>query len=368
MAATQTLERAPGRGAAPRQAARPLVPFVRAAHRHVEGAFSDVTVTPGAAATTIAPADVPSYGYLTAVWIHVLGSAGVLGTGVLNADFPFSAIQEVSLVDPNGANIQFPVTGFQLMLENAYGGYVWSSDPAATPDFDATLPTPQFALRIPVQITPWDGFGSLANQNAASAYKVRVTVAAFNPGLVTTTGTAVAPALRFRYFLEAWSPPAQTDLLGQAQETMPPGLGTTQFWSPFSPVIAAGQQTIRLTRVGNLIRNIIFVVRDNTALTVRLTANFPDSITINWDASALYSNELRTYRRRKMFEATNFQPFAGVFAYQFTDDQDGHAGYENRHLWLPTVNATRLEISGSFGAAGTLEILTNDVAVTPAGR
>jgi len=59
---------------------------------------------------------------------------------------------------------------------------------------------------------------------------------------------------------------------------------------------------------------------------------------------------------------------AGVLVFPFTDDQDGGIGYESRHMWLPTVQSTRLEIEGAFGAAGTLEILTNDVAVTALGR
>lgn len=366
MPAAAVLQRptANARGPAAQQQ-RPLVPFVRAAHKHVEGAFADVTVTPGASATQVGPYDVPSYGFLRAVWIHVVGSGGTLGTGALAADYPWSIIREVSLTDPNGAQIVFPLTGYQLYCANAFGGYVWSADPTATPDYDATLPTPQFALRIPVEITPWDAFGSLANQNAASAYKVRLTVGA-TTDLLATAGNAAVPAIRFRMFLEAWSAPGELDLLGQPQEVVPPGLGTTQYWSPYIPAISSGNNTVRLTRVGNLIRTLVLINRDTNG--ARSTTNFPDPVSINWDASALYSNEMRTYRRRRMYEQYNFQPPTGVFVYSFTDDQDGHAGFENRHLWLPTLNATRLDINGSFGAAGTLEILTNDVAVTPAGR
>lgn len=344
------------------QKARPVVPFVRAAHKHTEGPFFQTTVTPAANAQAIGPFDVPAYGFLRAVWIVVTATTGALGGGAVTADFPFNVFSNIGLRDPNGNNLQYPMTGYQLMLENLLGGYVWSMDPAAAPDYTAAV-NPQFALRIPVEITPWDAFGSLGNQNASSAYKVDLTVNTL--ANLITGGAPTAPALTIRGYLEAWSAPAAVDLLNQPQETKPPGLGTTQFWSPYVPVVAAGQQTIRLTKVGNLIRNLILVTRDNTG--ARVNTMLPDPIRIVWDAADLF-NEPVTYRRKKMYEQTNITPPTGVYAYLFTDDQDGHAGFENRHLWLPTVQSTRLEVQGVFGGAGTLEILTNDVAVTPAGR
>jgi len=364
VAATATLER-PAKGRSPGSApARPRVPFVRAAHRHNEGSFFDVTVTPAAATQAIGPFDVPSYGFARYVVIDVLGAGGALGGGAVTADYPWNIIQSVELTDPNGAYINFPVDGYSLMLENLYGGYVWSTDPAAAPGYVNTIVAPSFSLRIPIEITPWDGFGSLANQNAASAYKVRLTVNTL--AALVAGGAPTAPAIRFRGYLEAWSAPAQFDLLNQPQETQPPALGTTQFWSRFQPVTVLGQNTIRLTRVGNLLRNVIIVAR---AVGGARAANvFPDPITLQWDSAALYNQELQAYRARRSFEVSNVAPPVGVFVYSFTDDQDGHIGFENRHLWLPTVQATRLEFTGVTGAAGSWDVLTNDVAVTPAGR
>ena len=39
-----------------------------------------------------------------------------------------------------------------------------------------------------------------------------------------------------------------------------------------------------------------------------------------------------------------------------------HGGDEEPNLWLPTVQASRVELQGVFAAAGSLQILTNDVA------
>lgn len=363
-----TLERpATGRtqgGSAP---ARPMVPFVRAAHKHTEGPFFQTTVTPGTTSQALGPFQVPAYGFLRAVWIVFSGSGGVLAGGgnALNADYPWNIVSEIALTDPNGNNIMYPLGGYQWYLANLVGGYVWSSDPAAAPDYVGTLVAPQFALRVPVEITPWDAFGSLANQNATSPYQVRLTINTLANLATSGGGANTAPAIVISGYLEAWSAPADKDLLGNSQETLPPGLGTTQFWSPYVPVVAAGQQQIRLTKVGNLIRNIVFVTRNGAG--ARVNTIMPDPTRVVWDAADIF-NEPLTYRRKKFYEQYNIQPPTGVYTYCFTDDQDGHAGYENRHLWLPTVQSTRLEVQGVFGLAGTLEILTNDVAVTPAGR
>ena len=55
----------------------------------------------------------------------------------------------------------------------------------------------------------------------------------------------------------------------------------------------------------------------------------------------------------------------GVWLEDFAHEFDGKIGNELRDGWLGTVQSTRLELSGTFGSAGTLTILTNDVA--PAG-
>lgn len=340
-----------------------LVPFVRAAHEHVEPAF-DVSFTPTAASAALGPFDVPAYGYLRAIWLLFTTSGGTAGAGALNADAPWNVLSEVALLDINGAPIYGPTTGYELMLANMFGGYAWASDPFATPDANTTgVVTFTFALRIPVEIDAWDAYGALANQNAAASYKVRLTGGTLAE--IYSVAPTTAPAVRIRGYLEAWSQPSATDLLGNPQEQLPPGHGTTQFWSKFVKVNAAGQNTIVMPRVGNLIRTIIMIQRNNSG--VRTTADFPDPIEIRWDARQLL-NEPRTYRRSITYErygvlAANTP--AGVFVYDLSHDQDGHAGNENRHLWLPTVQATRLELVGSFANAGTTTILTNDVA--PAG-
>lgn len=345
-----------------REASVALVEFTAAAHEHVEPAF-DVQQAADTSSHALGPFDVPSYGYLRHVAIVVsVASAGALGTGVLSEDFPFNILDDISLDDVNGGHIVGPVSGFDLFLLNLFGVYAFRSDPRDHPDYNASYTTAAFVLRLPVEIMHNNALGALANQNASAAYKVRCTVTPLATQL-STVGTATGNTYRVRGYLEAWSQPTPTDLAGRPQAMVPPRHGTTQYWSYQSDVLSAAAQQVRLKRTGNLIRTLIFIFR-NTADGLRSTTNFPDPIEIRWDARQLI-NEARILRRGYMVERNPLAAAglpAGVFAYQLSHDVLGKAGDGTPELWLPTVESTRFELSGTFGAAGTLRTLINDVA------
>lgn len=356
----------PGRGAprkgegAPRQ--MPLIPFPRAAHRIIEGPFFDETRTPGAASVQLGPFEVPARGYLRHINLQIEGSGGTLGAGVLHEDYPFRWIDTITLQDVNGRPIvQLGPNngGYHLYLANLFGGYAFESDPAAAPDYVGTINC-VYNLRIPVEITSRDGFGSIANQSAAAAFKVYITLAngTGTTGAFTTAPTT-PPNIRIRGWLEGWSQPTPQDQFGNPQMTEPPAHGTTQYLSEQVYDVVSGQNTVRLTRMGNLIRNWIMVLR--TAAGARSTANYPDPLRVSWDSRELL-NESRQMRRANMFEIVGRTPPTGAFLYPFTDDAEGHVGNEDRTLYLPTVQPSRVELNGSFGAAGSLTIITNDIA------
>jgi hypothetical protein len=107
---------------------------------------------------------------------------------------------------------------------------------------------------------------------------------------------------------------------------------------------------------------------------------FPDPVTINWDARGLFIQEPQTYVINRMLEqivnSTNQAGTAnsrdtGVFAFSYANIEHGLAGDDEPTLWLPTVQSTRLEITGTSVAAGNLQVITGDVApveVTPQER
>jgi hypothetical protein len=351
-----------------------IVEFGAAAHEHVEGAFFDVTQLTGTSAVQLGPYEVPAYGYMRNIDILVtVSAAGALGTGVLGEDFPFNIIDSVALLDVNGAPIVGPITGYDLYVANLYGGYAFRQDPTLQPDFSATYTTASFILRVPIEIHSSTGLGSLPNQNAAASYKVQFTVAALATQL-SSVGTATANTYRFRGYLEAWTQPNDTDMAGRPQAIVPPRVGTTQYWSLFIKSVSTGQQTVVLPRVGNLIRALIFILRTAAAPAgTRSNTNFPDPIQINWDARAiiLEARQLRrTYQTERYIFGSGGVP-AGVFVYDFDHDILGHGGNGTPELWWPTLQSTRLELFGTFGASGELRVLTNDVApveINPAER
>lgn len=355
-------------GAATKDApARPKIPFVRATTRHLEPAFDSGSVALTTSTQALGPYDVPAHGFIRSLVLYVEGSGGALGGATPDADFPWNVIQSVELTDTNGFPIVFPISGYQLYLANLFGGYRGFNDPTQQPGYasgSADL-NPSYVLRLPVEITPWDGFGALSNQNQSAPFRVRVTLNATSN--LYSGGAPTDPSIRVRGYLEAYSPVAAADMLGQAQEQAPPGHGATQFWSVNTASVASGQQQIRHPRVGNLIRNLVYVFRDTSG--DRSATVEPDSFTLTWDSRQVTVNLPNEVHRAELYEAFGLSTIpTGVLVLPFTDDQDGQAGYESRHMWLPTVQSTRLEMDASFGAAGTMEILTNDVAVTQLGR
>lgn len=355
-----TAARASDKGKRQQAPQLPVIPFTHAAHEHVEPAF-DTSVLMTANVQQLGPFDVPAFGYLRNIWLLVEGSGGVIGTGVLAGDTPYNVISQVALLDVNGAPIFGPFNGYEVYLANKWGGYQFNQDPDGQPNFSNTI-NPVFALRIPVEISAKTGLGALSNMNASANYKIQVSLSA-STTFLSSVGTATLPTVRIRGFLEAWTLPNPTSRDGLPQATMPPLHGTAQYWSKFIKAITAGENTIILPRVGNQIRNLIAVFYDDSSPSVRISTEYPDPLRVNWDARQLI-NEARAYRQQQMFERYgNVGLDTGVFVYDFCHDAVGHPGGEDDgHLWLRTVQATRLELVGTFGGAGNLTILTNDVA------
>ena len=355
----------------------PSIPFTAAAHEHTEPAF-DVTVTPGATVQNLGPFDVPAYGYARHLFLQCTASGGTLGAGVLSVDHPFDLFQSIQYTDVNGAPIFGPLSGYQTLWANIAGGYAFLSDPRLVQGFSNTI-NGGFYLRVPLEISHHDGLGALANQNSAAAYKIQF---AINPttALYSTAPTTPA-AWRIRGFLEAWTLPNEVDIAGRPQAQAPPALGTAQFWSVRNVPVSIGNNTLLLTRVGNLIRNVVFIARNATQVAgigTRDNGCFPDPAQIQWDARIIlndtqfYRNAVAAERLAPLFLTASLNALdTGVFVYSFDHSIDNKAGDDAPTLWLPTVQSTRLEVDGTATVAGTLDMITNDIAlgeVTPSER
>lgn len=346
--------------------------FTRAALEHVEPFFdSGAVVMPASAPFPIGPIDIPAYGFLRHILVLVEATGGVGGaaTVVKQEDAPWRGIQDVLLADTGGNALNGLVDGYDLLLQNRWGAYAFETDPEQSPSYSDVAvgagATGNFTvlLRIPVEITGRNGYGALPNMHAANAYKLSFSIAPSSRVYLTAPATTL-PNVRVRCFLEGWSVPAPADVRGVPNTMVPPDMGTTQYWSSSIHNLNAGEQRIRLPRIGNLIRNLVAIFRTNAANTPRSTVDMPDPLRIEWDGN-IVSNLPRSVQRHYMREQYT-QPFdgfdTGILAFQFTNDLDYKPGDEMRDKYWATTPASRIELVGNFGVAGTLKVLTNDVA------
>lgn len=359
-----------------------VVPFIRASAEHREPAGIDVSRILTTSDQDLGVFDVPAYGYVRSIVLLVTASGGTGGSPAVTSveDAPWSVIKNIALTEPNGATLSQFNSGYDLFLANKWGGYRVNdgADPKASPVYSA-IPSNgsgfSFLLRIPVELNMRDALGSLPNQNAAATFKLRLSLAAVAQVMGGTLPSTL-PTVRVRAYLEAWDQP-EVQTAGATNQITPPAMNTTQFWTSQVYNFSAGQQTIRLTRVGNYLRNLIFVVRRGGTSRANGHTDIADPTTLYLDTRPLDIIEPNNWRHQ-MYERTGFGGAvgtavpaldapqgldAGVYVYDFMHEFDGALGRETRDLWLPTLGSTRLEIQGSFANAGTLTVLTNDVAI-----
>jgi hypothetical protein len=346
-----------------------VVPFIRGSGLHREIAYDQVhTLT--AVQQDIAPIEVPAYGYMRSLLIEVTGTAGA-GTGAtLVEDGPFNALLNLQLQQPNGFPFYQVSSGYSSYLIDKYGGYRFRQDAKSRDGYTytaggGTAPNLSFKMRIPVELNIRDALGVLPNKNAAAPFKFKFSL---NTLANVFGGSPTTPSLRVRIILEAWDQPPES-LNGQGVQGVPPAMNTIQYWTEQPINVNAGQFSPRLTRMGNYLRMIIPVLRRAGTSRANGDTDWPDPVTIMIDQrnqDAIY----KSIWRNDVYEKWGYTGTAdaaeardnGVYPYDWAHEFDGKVGHENRDLWLPTLEATRFEFSGSWGNAGTMTVLTNDVA------
>lgn len=373
-------------GARNQSAVVPTIPFVRASGEHREGAFHDsgpkILLTTGP--QDMGTIDVPAYGYLRNIVLEISGTGATGGAPAVAEDFPFSVLQGVSLSEPNGAVIAQFNSGYDLFLANKYGGYRDSigTDTRSAPGF-VTDANGNFTavIRLPVEISARDALGALPNQTPNASFKLKYSLASgATAGPFFTTAPTTQPTVRVKAYIEAWDQPA-IEVAGASNQLTPPAMNTTQFWLPQTYNVSAGFQTIRLSRVGQYMRNLVFIFKRAGTSRANGQSDWPDPVTLYLDARPI---DLITQQQwdQQVFERYGFGGRAaagvltaavakevaggldnGVRIYDFTHEFDQSAGRETRDLWLPTLGSTRLELQGTWANAGVLTVLTNDVAI-----
>ncbi len=346
---------------------------------------------------------VPPAGFLQDLYIlaEYLVAGNAVATVVVTEDYPFNIFDTITFEDVNNAPIVGPFTGWDLYVINKYGGYSFNDDPRFTPVYradtltgtNASASSTSFVLRIPVELVERDALGALPNKSGTAMFKLRIRLAA--SGTLYTTPPTTLGTMHTRIQQADWWEPDSTDLKGRPLAQNPPAVQTTQYWSKVDYTLNAGSIRQKFDRVGYLVRNFVFVLRDSSATTKRSNGetNFPDPFLLRVEGNTLVTR-LRAIWRQHM-AADGYMEYAtgsitatptsigdnyfgtqaaigtpskdnGVYVLGFNKDFCHLPGWETRRGYLETSSAARIEAQGTIGGGGTnpytFTVITNDVA------
>lgn len=359
MAAGTTAVHGQGTSAAPASAAQRARPFCQAAQFGCEQGtvFSG---TQGASAITNGPNPLPATGYIRRVRLPAVLTGGSGGTFTASGDAPFNFYNLIRFAEPNAAPV-FELTGFNTLMADYFGGFAGWDDPRQDWDFAGTAPNINIEPYIPVELDP-TGMGALSNLSNASAFRLTMIAEAF--ANIYSANPTTAPAFAVTPHVDYWTLPNPTDQDGNPQATAPPYPGTIQLWSQIQNLtLSTGNNRTSLNRMGNQLRTVIMVTR---AAGLRSETPFPNPAQLRWDDINLRIESPQSIRKimREVVETTSTRD-VGVYVYPYNTGIGRLAGGNGVSSFLPTVTATRYELSGASGGAGTLDWVINDVSSAP---
>lgn len=346
--------------------------FAAGARERFAGTWSQPSQLPGAAQVVLPLQDIAPGDFTSGVYVDVqCTTAGNSANTAFAADGPFSAIQYIELLDPQGTPFQ-AYLGWELMLWDSIGGWTGQSIPTFSPNYLATTGSGAtggsfaFTLRIPAELFCRDGAGTLFNGSTAAQFKVRITVAP-SASIYTTPPTALA-AINFSLNSHGYQvPQAFGPTTGRAYAPEPPGGQIYQnIYRQVVPIVL-GQNIVYFNRKSFLYRQIVFVFRDNTGARVNTIAVNNHNVKI--DNVDVFNGTFRQFRqitweRNRWQNGVTDMP-AGVLGLSWCYDMDGTNGGETRDQYVPTQPGSICEYRFDAAAAGgTLTILYNDVSLT----
>ncbi len=366
-----------------------VIPFQAASHEIIFDAFTSDSWTPGAAQVNLfngALSSVRPYGYLCNLWVKLTTSGGVAGSGVLAADAPYNALATFRFLDPNGHAI-IDTDGFGLYLLNKYGGRYYLGDPKLLPNANISgVITFGYDLLAPLQINPELGIGAIPNMDSSGPYRIQA-IGNTQAGIYSTITGLTSPLITLSVGGEFLSlPDRQSRVNGAPQMIAPPGLDrgfaivgeyTKQ---TYAIQAGGGVQTIRLTRVGNIIRQLFLVVRNSagarvawtggTAITAGTLIQFAFDTVPLWQADPQHILDQMARRRSGAYGYTGAADL-GVLVIDFAAPQEfslgalgADAGFDQM---IQTAQSSALELTFNWVAGvggGNLEVYTSDVTIT----
>lgn len=339
-------------------------------------------------------------GYMYGIVLDVNVTGGTDTGGVWFEDAPFSILQQVILQDVSGQLIL--ADGFSLWLhdlfaanyryrfvEAATGTSVAPKDAALTRSATAgsalfvngtAAGNTSFQVRASVGFNRRDLTAVLGNQDRAQQYDLNVTVAtaaaaASGPIFTTAPSTGTAATYTITPYYENYAVPLPQSPTGAPQAVLPPSFGTLHYITKSvnaTPPAGGSQVNHYISRIGNVVRGYILVLRSNGTRANGET-NTPTNLTVKFGDTPQFV-ESWTYRRYLMYEYFGFEYPASTVVYPNICDFGPGAGSElgNSYLYTQTISEAQFLITYPSGFGSTnnsLTIITDDFQrVAPLGQ
>lgn len=334
-----------------------VVPFFYGSNQYVEKiqSFSQLLdANPHEVVFNINPG-----GFLRGYRCEIRSAGGVLGSGVLSADGPWSVGSSMTLENIDGSPIVYPMPVYSHMIGQWFAR-PWHGDPSRRFDFVNTI-NPAFSLFCQPEVRHTAGV--LANTDARALYRGRFTFAPL-ASFLGTVGTATAPTVTATFHMESWAQPDAADLRGNAIEEIPPGLNlaTIRRRQSINLAAAGAANTLQMSNMGNELRTILWLTRNGAGARTDL---WTDPIRWRLDNRSLgvFSDQEALNQMSDFYESLqngSTRP-TGVLAFARFFDPGRMVG----QAWQSTTNATYeiFEFTSAAGATAgsSIEIITDEV-------
>jgi len=344
------------------QAVARAVPFVRAANKcRQTGEARSVTLGTAVQNMSLVIPAVGGWNRRIVLQVSCVTS-GNSATVTFAADGPFNVLSQILFKDSAQKQLVLFTNGYYAYLMNNFGGYKPFKMDASTRGYSAvtgaggTGGSFTFFLVLPQECSR-DGICSYPNMDASQRLSIDLTIN-INTAVYGTAPTA-AGVLTVTPVVYYYSKPAASNARSEAQETIPPGAGSVQFWRTANYVLASGNNIINVNLSGRYLRNILAVFTD--ASDVRSDTVRPTTIRAELDNNMIFDSGIMDwdadiYRSLGIDTPTGFVPLL-----LGTTDPDGIQGAEWADDWWSTSTSSQLSLKFSAGAAGKLYLLLNEV-------
>lgn len=347
-------------------------------------AFSSPSIQLGAGAVNPPgyPVPIPAIGWISNIVLQfsLTYTAGAAAP-TLTPDGFDALVSRVDVMTSDGASLLSNLDGYAWHMQNIFSGRrfgynVLSSgtDPDSLPGTNLSLPaadatiTNVFYRSLQFELDPVSGMGSIPALSGARLFNVPLS---FNPLSSVFASNAPATAeLSVRAVAYYWNlPPTGAAPYGTTAASQ-----TLALISQQTPLIAQGMNMTQSTNVGGVIGTHILIYRDNTG--ARSDTHFTNLLTVNINnIPRLYlpqdewqNSMANVYNLRGTKDTANgLRTGVYVVPWRLLAGNAGVVGLSNAQ-YLTTATSTTIDFVGqSYGAAGTLQILTDGISTPDAG-